>query len=124
MKEHGLIALSIFVLSACHAPSNQPADQQAGMSARVEAVEAFGMARLCAIPVERRPVWWQDGSTGTHFGCATAYNAAMQNMPHRPAPATGTDSTLAVSGVLRYRRGEVEPLREPSVEVGASRSGR
>ncbi len=128
MKEHSLIVLSILVLSACHTSLNQPIDRQVGMSAQVEMPEASagrsGMAHRCAVPISRRPMWWRDGAVGLHFGCATAHNAAVQNTSHEPAAVAGTDSIIAVSGVLRYRKGEVEPLREPSVEVGASGGGR
>lgn len=119
MKKHSLILLPALVLSACHSTGHPPAELQAEAS-----VERSGVPQRCAMPASYWPSWLRDGATGNHFGCATAHNLAVQNMPHKPSAATGTDSTMAVSGVLRYRKGKVEPLRDPQIEAGASGGAR
>lgn len=122
MKKCSPVLLSLFVLSACghlDVRVTEPPAEQAPPAASVEPPAGpSGLARRCTAPAGVEPVWWRDGATHAHFGCATAHNAALQHVPLQPAAATGIDGVIATSAAVRYRKGRVAPLREPSVEVG------
>ena len=112
MKQHLPLYLLAFILSACSSARTPQAVQQDEASAQATAMQR------CTRPVSPQPTWWHDGATGDHFGCASAHNAAVQDLPPAPAAAGGTDGIIAVSGVLRYRKGKDKPLREPSLDPG------
>lgn len=112
MNQHIPVYLLALVLSACSTARAPQAVQQDEASAQA------GRMQRCTQSASPQPKWWRDGATGIHFGCASEHNAAVQDLPPVPAVANGTDGIIAVSGVLRYRKGEDKPLREPSLDVG------